>query len=401
MTKYQNKRLRTWIEIETSILEQNYQFFRGLVKKDCAIMAVVKSNGYGHGLAETAKILSSYTNNEFQVLSLWFGVDNIEEALLLRKNGMRNPILVLGWTFPQDFRKAVLNNISLTVSDFETIEALKKFSDSKTRQKLKIHLKIDTGMRRQGFLMSDMPDLTECLTNFHNPTEQVEVEGIFTHFSSASDINHPEIALKQIEEFKKALAYLENQRIKPKIRHCANTAATLLFPESHFDMVRVGIGLYGLSLSESLCKDGPCTMIVQGPSLQWQAKPALSWKTIISEIKNLPKASKIGYDLTETVKRDSKIAILPIGYWHGLPRLLSRVGYVLINGQKAKILGNISMDMTAVDITGIDAKIGDEAVLIGKSGNLEISADEIASAANTINYEIVTRINPLIQRMYL
>ena len=130
-------------------------------------------------------------------------------------------------------------------------------------------------------------------------------------------------------------------------------------------------------------------------------KPALFWKTIISEIKNLLKGGKIGYDLTEALKKDSKIAILPVGYWHGIPRALSRIGSVLITGKKAKILGNVSMDMTSVDISKISAKVGDEAVLIGKDGNLEISADEIAELTNTINYEITTRINPLIKRIYL
>lgn len=321
----------------------------------------------------------------------------MEEALLLRKAKIKNPILVLGCASPQDFKKAAAENISLTVSSFETIEALKNLFENKNNKnkKIKIHLKIDTGMHRQGFLFSDLPKLAECCLD--DPTAQVKIEGIYTHFSSAGDSKKRAVTLNQIKEFKKAIEFLEKQGIRPEIKHCANTAATVLYPESHFDMVRVGIGLYGLFPFGSLLRRSESGNRINKIKL----KPALSWKTIISEIKNLPRGSKIGYDLTETLKKDSKVALLPVGYWDGVLRNLSSAGSVLIKGKRAKFLGRVSMNITVVDITGINAKVGDEVILIGKSGKEEITATEVAAAAGTINYEIITRINPLIKRVYL
>lgn len=398
-----NNSFKTWIEINTSALKNNYHFFRDLAGTNCLVMAVVKSNAYGHGGLEVAKILNNFekalqTADYKLQAKPWFGVDNIEEALVLRKEKIQNPILVLGWTQPQDFEKAAENNIALTISNFESINALLRKSHvrNKNRTLLKTHLKIDTGMHRQGFLFSDLPKLIKCCLD--DPTAKKNIEGVYTHFSSAEDIKNPQVTKKQIEEFKKALQMFEKNGINPKIRHCTNTAAALLFPESYFDMIRIGIGIYGLYSSKEI-KYGHPTSVLRTSDVR--IKPALSWKTIISEIKNLPKGSPIGYDLTESLKRDSKIAIIPVGYWHGVPRVLSGIGYVLVNGKRAKILGNISMNMTAIDITGITAKVGDEAILIGKSGNAEISADELAELAGTINYEIITRINPLIKRVYL
>ncbi|MEK7106973.1 MAG: alanine racemase, partial [Patescibacteria group bacterium] len=219
----------------------------------------------------------------------------------------------------------------------------------------------------------------------------ITLEGVYTHFSSAKNPAFPAATFNQIEEFKRAIGLLESAGFKIPVKHAAATSGTILFPQSHFDLVRIGIGLYGLwpSKEAKAAFEGKINL-----------EPVLSWKTIVGQIKNLPKGSKIGYDLTETLNRPSKVAVLPIGYWHGFPRALSGIGKVLIKGREAKVLGRVSMDMISVDITEVkNVKVRDEAIIIGKSGKLEISADDIANMSDTINYEIVTRLNPLMKRI--
>ncbi|MBI5306692.1 alanine racemase [Candidatus Wolfebacteria bacterium] len=370
--------IRTWVEINRQNLKNNYKTFRNLISQKCFLMAVVKSNAYGHGLIDFSRSVE-------KLGVYWFGVDSVIEAENLRKAGVKKPILVLGYTLPDKINEAVKNNISLTIADFSALKNIDR--RGVLRDKLKIHLKIDTGMHRQGFFVSEIPAVIKILKSLPN----VNLEGVYTHFSSAKNPAFPAATARQIEEFKKAVNLLESAGFKKIIKHAAATSGTINFPQSHFDMVRIGIGLYGY---------WPSKETKEAFKNKIKLKPILSWKTIVGQIKNLPKGSKIGYDLTEIVNRSSRMAILPIGYWHGFPRSLSSIGKVLINGKEAKILGRVSMDMICVDITDIkNAKIGDEAVLIGKSGKLEISADDLAYLSDTVNYEIITRINPLIKRI--
>ena len=369
---------RTWVELNHRALKNNYSVFRRLIDPKCLLMAVVKSNAYGHSLIDFSRAVENLGVD-------WLGVDSILEAESLRKSGLKKPILVLGYILQNRIENAVKNNISLTIADFPTLENLKSLNKS---GKLKIHLKIDTGMQRQGFIVSEIPSVIKILKS---ETLPVILEGVYTHFSSAKNPAFPSVTVNQIEEFKKAVGLLESAGFKTLIKHAAATSGAIIFPQSHFNLVRVGIGLYGLWPSKE------ARAAFEG---KIKLEPVLSWKTIVGQIKNLPKGSKIGYDLTETVNRPSRVAVLPIGYWHGFPRSLSSIGKVLINGKKAKVLGRVSMDMISVDVTDIkNVKIGDEAVLIGKSGKLEISADDMAYLSDTINYEIVTRLNPLIKRI--
>lgn len=372
--KLNNDGLRTWIEIDTKAIKNNYRVFRSLIGKNCALMSVIKSNAYGHSIADFSK--------EMQKLGAdWLAVDSIVEGELLRKEGVRARILVLGHTLPVKLKTAAEKNINLTVSD---MHGLKNIVQAKLPKKIKIHLKIDTGMHRQGFFLADLKKAINILKN--NKTK-IAVEGIYTHFAAAKNPAFPKDTEKQIAEFEKAVALLNAAGFRP-IRHCAATSGTLLFPHSHFDMVRVGIGLYGMWPSKetaSFCKN------------KIKLEPALTWKTVVSEVKNLKKGDHIGYGFTEKIHRDSKIAILPVGYWHGYSRSLSAIGHVMIKGKPAKVLGRISMDMTVIDITGIEnIKSGAEVMLIGK----DITAEHVADLTGTINYEITTRINPLIKRIY-
>jgi alanine racemase len=335
---------------------------------------VVKSNAYGHGLVDFAK--------EVEKLGVdWLGVDSIVEGESLKKAGVKTPILVLGYTLPSKIKSAVDNNISLSISDFPTLKSLKKVNGQ-----LKIHLKIDTGMHRQGFFVTEIPEVIKVLKS----CPSVTLEGVFTHFSSAKNPAFPAATLKQIEEFKKAVAMLEAAGFSNFIKHAAATAGAIIFPQSHFDMVRVGIGMYGI---------WPAKETYEAYKNKINLEPVLSWKTIVGQLKDLPSGSKVSYDLTEELTRKSKVAILPVGYWHGFPRSLSSIGRVLIRSKEAKVLGRVTMDMIIVDVTEVkDIKIGDEVVLIGKGGRAKISADGLAYLTDGSSYEIITRLNPLMRR---
>lgn len=243
-------------------------------------------------------------------------------------------------------------------------------------------------MHRQGFYPSDAKKVVVALKKLPHVT----VEGVFTHFANAKDPSFPIDTDKQAAEFKKATDVFEKAGLR-FMKHASATAGAILFPQYHFDMVRIGIGLYGLWPAQEVQKafDKKITL-----------HPVLSWKTVIAETKIVPKGEGIGYNFTEIFKKDTKIAVCPIGYWHGFPRALSSVGHVLVGGKRARVLGRVSMDMITIDVSDIkNVKAGDEVVLIGKPGKTEITADEFADYAGTSCYEVVTRINPKIQRVFM
>ena len=343
-------------------------------------MAVVKSNAYGHGLIGTAKIFEESGAD-------WFGVDSVVEGIALRRAGVKRPILILGYTLPERLRDAHSHDLSVTVSHAEHIRALARFLESAGGSaSAKIHIKIDTGLNRQGFCPNGLEEAVALL----RASPRIMVEGTYSHFAAAVP-SERERSEKQIAAFCAAVAMLCNHGLN-LIRHMAATGGTIVFPEAQFDMIRIGIGLYGIFPSDEARAHVP----------EIKLFPALSWKTIAGETKNIPKGSAVGYNWIEMVSRDSRIAVCPVGYWHGIPRSVSSRVYVLIRGKRAKVLGRVSMDMIVVDITEIhDAEIGDEAVLVGKQGEDEITAYEFASLAETSPYEIITCLNPLIRRMYV
>lgn len=364
---------RTWIEVDKKAVYHNIAEFRKIIKPNVKLMAVIKSNAYGHGLIDFAKTAENQVD--------WFGVDSITEGLKLRQNSLKKPILVLGYTLPSRVKEAAKNNISLTISTLDTLKHLAEFKNPP-----KIHIKIDTGMHRQGFFLKDLPQVIKFLKRF-----KFFPEGLYTHLAAVKDRQYSSYSFKQIEDFKKADKLFKKAKFKNYLRHIAASAGAILYPEAHFNLVRIGIGLYGMFPSRE-------------PKVQTEInlKPALTWKSIISEIKSVPKGAYIGYDLTEKILRASKLAVIPIGYWHGFDRGLSNCGEVLIKGKKCKVLGRVNMDMIMTDVSNIPSvKIGDEAVILGNSKKESVSVEDMALKINTINYEIVTRINPLIKRIYI
>ncbi|OGY66266.1 MAG: alanine racemase, partial [Candidatus Harrisonbacteria bacterium RIFCSPLOWO2_02_FULL_41_11] len=305
------------------------------------------------------------------------------EGLKLRQNSVKKSILVLGPTMPHFLKDAAQNELTVTISNFD---ALAYFAKSK--HKPFFHLKIDTGMHRQGFYFKNLPQVIKIIRNSKLEIRNC-LKGVYTHFASAKDLNYPAYTDWQFANFNKAAVLFEKRGFKKLIKHAAATGGTLINDKYHLDAVRTGIGLYGLWPSKELS--------LQRQDLRF--KPALSWHTIISEIKTVKKGDFIGYDLIERANKPILMAILPIGYWHGFPRALSGIGEVLIRGIRAKILGRVSMDLVVVNVSGISCKAGDKATIIGKQKGEEISAFDAAQKLNTIHYELITRINPLIKRI--
>lgn len=378
-TKKDTAGLRTWVEIDTRAIKKNYETFRKILGKGPRLLAVVKSNAYGHGIIETSQFLQKIGVD-------WFGVDSIVEALSLRREGITRPMLVLGYTLPETFAKALAQNISVTISSFDSIKELAKRAKElkQENQKLKVHLKIDTGMHRQGFYVADLPKVIKELAKL----PFVEIEGVYSHLAGPDVKANEAKSKKQIAVFDQAVAVLEKAGLDV-IKHLMAVPGLLAFPDQKYDMLRAGIGLYGVWPSDELAG-------------KWKGKatmtPALVWKTIVSEVKPVKKGETVGYGFVEVLKRDSKIAIIPIGYWHGYPRALSGRGQVEIRGKLARVLGRVSMDMIAVDVTDIPgAKVGDEVTLVGG----KVTARDLALLCGTISYEIITRINPLIKKFYL
>lgn len=380
MNKELRKGLRTWIEVDKGAIKHNFDVFKGLIAKNVRILGVVKSNAYGHNLFEFAK--------ELEKLGVDFlGVDSAVEGLALRREGVKTPILVLGYTLPEMFEELAEKNISITVSSFETFTELKKI-----KSKINIHIKADTGMSRHGFNEAEIKKVLAEIEKINNKKPMVTVEGLFTHFAMAKNPSFPAYTKSQIEKFNLWREAFIKAGLKP-ICHAGATGGALLYKEAHFDMIRIGIGFYGIWPSKE------SQAFYEG---KVKLQPVLSWKTLIAEVKKMPKGTKMGYDCSETLERDSMVAVIPIGYWHGLPRALSSIGHVIVKGEKCKILGRICMDIIMVDVTNVkNPQIGNEVTIIGRDGKSEILASDIAELLDASTYELVTRINPLIKRIYL
>lgn len=371
---------KTWVEVSRAALRANAAALKSAIGKKVRLMAVVKSNAYGHGIAETVRALDGASVD-------WFGVDAVREADIVRAHTDR-PVLLLGYTRKGELADAVGKGYSLTVYDPETVAALARMATA--RRPAKIHLKLETGTSRQGILPEALPAFLTALKR----AKHVVVEGASTHYANIEDTTDSGYAMGQLERFQESLAQLARKGVKPSITHSACSAAALLFPQTHFGMVRAGIALYGLWPSKET------RVSAKGSGRDLALKPALTWKTIIAQVKALPAGTPVSYGLTERLARDSRVAVIPVGYWDGFDRKLSSVGRVLVRGRRAKVLGRVCMNMCVVDVTDVPGvRAEDEVVLIGRQGKDAVAAEDVAGAVGTINYEVVTRINPLLPRL--
>lgn len=339
------------------------------------LMAVVKADGYGHGAVPVAKTAISSGAE-------WLGVALVEEGVKLRRAGIGIPILVLGSTIPKAAEQVLRSHLTVSVFTWEVALAINQAAEACGRRAA-IHVKVDTGMGRLGLNPRDVYPFVEKVGRLKN----LFIEGIFSHFASADEAGKA-FSLQQLSEFRSVTRYLEARKVRIPLYHMANSAGTIDLRDSHLDMVRPGISIYGLYPSQEV-------------NHSLGLVPAMDLTTQIVFLRELPKGTSISYGRTFVTRRKSRIAILPIGYGDGYPRLLSNRGEVLVRGKRAPVVGRICMDMTMVDVTDIpQARVGDEVVLFGRQSGNEITVDEIAQKAQTINYEITCDITKRVPRRY-
>lgn len=375
----------SWVEISKSAYRKNIEFFRSRIINHADIAVVIKANGYGHGMVEIAHLAQE---NGIGI----FCVHALEEAVTLRKAGFEQRIIILGPVMRETISAVVENDLEPVCYLIENLKLFEKHASIKDKP-VRIHLKIETGTNRQGIngleLVEFIDELKKC--------DHVELAGVYSHFANIEDTTDRSYAKEQTERFKRELEIVRNGGFSGFDLHFASSAAAVIFQNTHFSMIRLGISQYGLWSS----KETYLSYITEhGHGPEHILTPVLTWKTVVSQIKNVKAGGFVGYGCTYQVTRDSKIAVLPIGYSDGYDRKLSNQGYVLIHGKRAAVVGRIAMNLTTVDVTDIpEVKVEDEVVLIGEQGDQIIRAEHIASLAGTINYEIVSRIAPHIPRI--
>ena len=362
-----------WAEINLDAIAHNVQVAKANLKPSTKLCAVVKADAYGHGAVRVA-IEAARNGADFLAVAL------LQEAVKLREAGLDMPILILGSMLPEVADLVVRYDISQAVFDEERLYALNEAA-LKQNTKAKIHIKIDTGMHRIGVHVRDAGSFAKLAASLPG----IEIEGTFSHFATA-DGDDKEYAAYQFARFQEALAAIEAEGVNPGIRHIANSAALTELQEYQMDMVRQGITLYGLHPAHMIdCYKG--------------FEPVMTVKTKISYIKELPAEVTIGYGRTHTLNRPSLVATLPIGYADGVSRRLSNKGYMLVNEEKAPIIGRVCMDQLMLDVTDIpDVKVGDEVVVFG---GRELPMELVAEWADTICYEVVCAVSPRVPRQYV
>ncbi len=372
-----------WIELKEKALEHNLAQFRGLLGEDRSLLAMVKANAYGHGMIPVAKTaLRSGAD--------WLGVNSVDEGLTLRRSGITCPILSVGYIPSDQLVQAVRNDIRMTVYNHESIEKLEKICQE-LNKKVYLHIKVETGTYRQGLSEGQVVPFIKKIRSYKG----LVIEGISSHFANIEDTTDHSYARHQLHRFKNFIKMIEEQGVKAPLKHIACSAAVILFPETYFNMARVGIGMYGLWPSNEVYVS---SLLRERP--RFDLKPVLSWKARIAQVKKVPKGEFIGYGCTYKTTRETALAIIPVGYYDGYSRSLSNVSYVLIKGKRAAIRGRVAMNFIMADVTDIPGiKVEDPVVLIGEEGDDSITVDKIASLTGTINYEITARINPDIPRV--
>lgn len=381
----ESEKLLQWVEIDRSALTHNIRQFRKLIGKKRKFLATVKANAYGHGMLEVSQTALAAGAD-------WLGVQSLEEGILLREKGFTCPILVLGYVPFDGLKEAVARELRLTVYNFETLDRLARVC-RELRKKVNLHLKIETGTYRQGITEEDVLSFARKVREF----PELVLEGISSHFANIEDTTDHSYAQCQLDTFKRVLGMLEKNKIEIPFKHMSCSASAILFPDTYFDMVRAGISIYGLWPSKETFLS--CRLQNREPLL---LKPVLSWKTRIVQVKKVPRGAFVGYGCTYRASRESTLAVIPVGYYDGYDRRLSNSSYVLVKGKRAPLRGRVCMDFIMADVTDIPGvEVEEEVVLLGNDGEESITANDLASLVGTINYEIVTRINPLIPRLLI
>ncbi len=370
--------MRTWAEINIDALISNFREIRRITDKNAKIMATVKADAYGHGFLEVSRALVKEGADAFAVALF-------EEGMQLRNNGFNQPVLVFGSIPEENYAEAVENNISLTIFSKDTAQDISGIA-VKCGKIAKIHVKLDTGMSRLGYVVGDENEdiINEILEISKLPN--IEIEGVFSHFST-SDEKDGTYTRMQLDRFKGVCDELKKRGLSDVICHIANSGAIMMYPESHMDMVRPGIILYGLYPSNEVDKS------------KLKLTPVMTLKTKITHIKTLEKGRGISYGKEYITEGETKVATVPIGYADGYVRSTAKEGMMLVSGQKVRILGRICMDQCMIDVTNVNnINVGDEVIVFSDK---EILADDVAKWTSTINYEVVCLVSKRIPRVYI
>lgn len=366
---------RTYLKIDLNRLEHNFNSVRNKLPSNVKVLGVIKANAYGHGAVEIGRFLDDKCD--------FFGVACIEEAIELKRSGIKTPILILGRVFPFDIEAAVKYDIRIPIFSYTDAVALSEEA-VKQNKNVPFHFCIDTGMSRIGFQVNEeSADICKSITELPN----IFAEGLFSHFATADEADLSK-AVEQRNKYKSFCDMLGDRGIEIPIKHLNNSAGIMNFDE-YFDMCRMGIITYGLYPSEEVDKS------------LLDIEPIMSWYTKISHIKVLEPEREISYGGTYKTDKPTKVATIPIGYADAFPRCLSNKGKVIINGKYAKILGRVCMDQFMVDVSDIDCNVNDEVVIVGTQKDARISMEELSNSAYSFNYELPCRIPARVNRVYV
>lgn len=370
---------RVYAKIDLDAIAYNMEQMKQNIRPETKVMAVIKADGYGHGAVQIAEMMERWNY-------IWgFAVATLDEAVVLRTEGIQKPILVLGCVFPDQYMEMLKHEIRMNIYTEEMAESISRMAarEGKTAY---MHIKLDTGMSRLGFGINEQSAETiKRISKMPN----VNMEGIFTHFTKA-DEKDKSFTKKQIQEFVWMTERLKEKNVRFTYEHCSNSAGIIDVPEANFDIVRAGISTYGLYPSEEVDKTNV------------KLKPALALKSHVAFVKEIESGTPVSYGGTFVAKEKMKIATIPVGYADGYPRSLSNKGYVLIRGKKAPILGRVCMDQFMVDVTDIpEAEENDQVTLIGKDMRERITVEELADLSEGFHYEILCGIGKRVPRVYL
>jgi len=367
---------RATVAIDLSVLEENFRTIRDKVPHGVKMLCVVKADGYGHGAIQVARRLEAIGAD-------YFGVATIEEAIELRNDAIRKPILVMGGLMPWDDTNTLWDyELTPVLADFAGLSRLARDAE-KRKVTIKAHVKVDTGMGRLGFSLDEMEAVAEALQG----ARYIHVEGVMSHFASSEQ--QDAYGRSQIERFKNVVKYLGDRGVVPALLHMANSGAVCQYPEAYFGMVRLGIMLYGSYPDSSL-------------AARIRVRPVMKLTSRIAYVKMFPPGSALSYGRTFVTQRDTKVACVALGYADGLPRALSNKGSILIHGRRCPMIGRVCMDWLLADVSELpDVEAGEEVILMGEAGGESITADEIAGHTGTIPYEILCGISKRISRVYV
>ena len=372
------KHSRVYAQINLDAVEENFRRMKGNIREGTEMIAVVKTDAYGHGAVPIARLAEHFDY-------IWgFAVATVEEAVELRTHGIHKPILILGFTFPEDYQTMAMQELRPAVFKLSMAKEL-SLAALRCKKKIHIHLALDTGMSRIGFADStdSVPDIKEIST-----LPGLEIEGMFTHFARADEADKSN-ARVQLNRYLDFTSMLEQAGISIPMKHCSNSAGILELPEANLDAVRAGITIYGIYPSDEMDRDNV------------KLQPVMELKSHIAYIKTVKAGVAVSYGGTFVTKRQTRIATIPVGYGDGYPRSLSNRGYILVHGRQARILGRVCMDQFMVDITDIPAKELDEVTLLGKDEGAELSVDSLGALSGRFPYEFVCDIGKRVPRIFI